>query len=332
MLRTLAGDTAATAATAADAALAATLADADLSVVIREPDVRRGVALAGAWLRAQPGAGEVVVISDFQVGALSDSDLDALPASAGRRFVRVGVTGTVPAPAGAGTVRVVGAPAAEAAARAVVGEGVGDAGAAAGGPGIVVAFEGAKEFAADVAALKASARPLDTPAAYALAAQVAGDPKINTSGVFIGTTNSQKQAQKREFGTELNTPDVFFGGGGATLVVISAAAPASFEAAALIARAMRAAAATVVPLAEREPDTLDAATIEAWQRDVRPDAAPRSGEPYPLGRWVWLIVLALVAAETWVRRQRPTSPRAARLKPTPHKEHDTQEVADARVA
>ena len=59
---------------------AVTLADADRSVVIREPDVRRGVALAGAWLREQPGAGEVVVLSDFQVGALSDADFDALPA------------------------------------------------------------------------------------------------------------------------------------------------------------------------------------------------------------------------------------------------------------
>jgi hypothetical protein len=296
--RPLAGDAAATGATAAEAALAATLADADLSVVIREPDVRRGVALAGAWLRAQPGAGEVVVISDFQVGALSEADFDVLPASAARRFVRVGVTGDGPAPARAGTVRVVGAPAAEAAARAVVGDLSGDV----GGPAIVVAFEGAPEFAA----LKASAQPIDTPAAYTLAAAVAGDPKLNTPDVFIG--------------------------GGEGLVLLSSVAPDSVDAAALIARAMRAAAAPSVSFAEREPDTLDAATIDAWHRDARPGDAPRSGEPYPLSRWVWLFVLALLAVETWVRRQRRPSPPAARPKPTPYKEHDTQEVSDARVA
>jgi hypothetical protein len=78
----------------------------------------------------------------------------------------------------------------------------------------------------------------------------------------------------------------------------------------------------VSPLAEREPDTLDAATIEAWQRDARPEAAPRSGEPYPLGRWVWVMVLALVGLETWVRRHRRPSVAT----------HDAQEVPDARVA
>lgn len=284
MQRPLAGDGAGvtTGATAADAALAAALADADAatSVVIRDTDVRRALSRAGAWLREQPGAGEVVVISDFQVGAISDADFDALPASAGRRFVRVGVTGTVPAPAGAGAVRVYGAPAAEAAARAVVGDG----GPAAGEPAIVVAFEGAPEFAQ----LKAAARPIDTPEAYALASRV----------VDVAETLS---------------------GGVSALVVLSTAAPDSVEAAALIANALRAAAAPAVSLAEREPDTIDAAVVDAWQREPRPESAPLSGDPYPLGRWVWALVLALLALETWVRRRRAAAA-------------PEQEVARARVA
>jgi len=292
MLRTLAGDTATTGATAADAAVATALADADTSVVVRDSDVRRALSRAGAWLREQPGAGEVVVISDFQVGAISDADFDALPASAGRRFVRVGVAGTVPAPAGAGTVRVYGAPAAEAAARAVVG---GDSTRAEGAPAIVVAFAGAPEFAP----LKADARPIDTPEMYALAMRVAE----KTSGVFFGSIGDPKK-----------TPDVF-----SAVVFLSTAPPDSVEAATLIANALRAAAAPAVSLPEREPDTTDAAVVDSWQREPRPDVAPGSGDPYSLSRWVWGLVLALLALETWVRRQRATAV-------------VSQEVPHARVA
>jgi len=139
-----------------------------------------------------------------------------------------------------------------------------------------------------------------------LAAAVAGAEK--PSGGFFLLSNEKKP------------PDGFSGTG--ALLVLSSAPPDSVDAAALIARAMRAAAAPAVSLAEREPDTLDAELVEAWQRDARPDDAPRNGEPYPLGRWVWLIVLVLVGVETWVRRQRRPSLPA----------HDTQEVPDARVA
>jgi len=289
LLRTLAGEGAATGATAADAAgisgataaeaaVAAALADADadVTVVVRDTDVRRALARAGAWLREQPGAGEVVVISDFQVGAIGEADFDVLPASAGRRFVRVGVTGTVPAPPGAGTVRVYGAPAAEAAARAVVGDAGDDGGRAAGAAAIVVAFEGAPEFAR----LKAEAQPIDTPEAYALAMRVDGDGKIASELI------------SRKISSET--------------IFLSTAPPDSVEAATLIANALRAAAASTVSLAEQEPDTIDAAIIDSWQREPRPDMAPRSGAPYALSRWAWALVLALLAIETWVRRQRAT--------------------------
>lgn len=287
LLRTLADPDVAAGATsgamAADDAAVVALADSDpaSSVVVRDVDVRRGLARAGAWLREQPGAGEVIVVSDFQVGAVGEADFDVLPGSTGRRFVRVGVTGTVPAPPGAGTVRVYGAPAAEAAARAVVGDVGGEGGRAAGAAGIVVAFEGAPEFAR----LKVDARPIDTPEAYALAMRAA--PEM-TSGVFFGGTHAPK-----------TTPDVI-----SAVVLLSTAPPDSLEAATLIANALRAAAASTVSLAEQEPDTINAATVESWQREPRPDLARRSGQPYPLGRWVWALVLALLALETWVRRQR----------------------------
>jgi len=271
-----------------DAAVETARADADVDahVVIRAGDLRAGLAQAGAWLRTQPGAGDVVVISDFQVGAMSEADLDTLPASAGRRFVRVGVTGAVPAPAGAGTVRVHGAAAAEAAARSVVG----DTSAAAISPeiaaGIVIAFEGAPEYAA----LKDTAQPIDTPAMYDLAAQIVGNEMTpeKASGGFFFLSNEKRP------------PDVFSG-----LLVLSTLPPDSVEAAALIARALRAAAAPAVTLAEREPDVLPDEVVNAWQREPRADLAPGSGQPQPLGRWIWALVLILLAVETGVRRARP---------------------------
>jgi len=300
MLRTLADGR--TGASAADAALAVLdVPPGDDVVVIRTADVRDGVAQAGAWLRTQSRVGEVTVISDFQVGALVEADFDALPATAGRRFVRVGVTGTVPAPPGVGTVRVHGAAAAEAAARAVMSaEAMSSVIASAlTTPTIVIAFEGAPEFAD----LKAAATPIKTPAMYDIARRV--DPEL-TSGVFSGAlVDSEK------------TPDVI-----SELIVLSTLPPDSVEAAALIARALRAARESSVPLAEREPDVLTADVTDAWQRDPRPQEVPRSGEPAPFGRWLWALVLVLLAVETWVRRTRPTA-----IVPT-----RTEEDAHARVA
>jgi len=258
-----------------DAAVETARADGDALVVIRAADVRAGLAQAGAWLRTQPGVGEVVVISDFQVGAIVEADFDALPASAGRRLMRVGVTGAVPAPPGAGTVQVHGAAAAEAAARAVVSsEAISDEIDSELDPSIVIAFEGAPEYAA----LKAAAEPINTPAMYQLAAQVAG---IQMSSEAI------------------------FGKIASELIVLPPLPPDSVEAAALIARALRAAAAPAVTLAEREPDVLPAETVSAWEREPRADLAPAGGAPWPLGRWGWALVLALLAVEIWVRRSRP---------------------------
>lgn len=261
---------------AAEDAVTAAVADTDRVVVIRQSDVRRGLAQAGAWLREQPGAGEVVVISDFQIGAVTEEDFDPLPASAGRLCVRVGVTGPVPAPPGSGIVTVYGAPTAEAAARAVVSPVPGVAtGQTSPAPTIAVVFEGVPEYSR----LIAEGRPLDSPASYALADRIAGTMAV-----------------------EMRATDRF------DVVLLSKARPDSIDAATLIARALDVAAAPAVPLAEREPDTVDESTVEQWRRDPRPDVASTTAAPRPLTRWLWLVVLGLLLLETWVRRERGHAP------------------------
>ncbi|MGE3345396.1 MAG: BatA domain-containing protein, partial [Vicinamibacterales bacterium] len=154
--------------TAADGRTGTTLADAVVTalepapraVVIPADDLREGLAQAAAWLRAQPGAGEATVVSDFQVGAITEADLDVLPASAGRRLIPLPVAGAVPAPARGSVVRVYGAPAAATAARQVSGIELGGEFPGGNSPpsSIVLVFPGAPEAAAQ----QAQARPLDS--------------------------------------------------------------------------------------------------------------------------------------------------------------------------
>jgi Aerotolerance regulator N-terminal len=51
-----------------------------------------GIERAGAWLeRVPPSRREIVVISDFQLGALAERDLAPIPAAAGIRLIRAGI-------------------------------------------------------------------------------------------------------------------------------------------------------------------------------------------------------------------------------------------------
>lgn len=99
------------------------------AVTISTERVSEGVAQAAAWLATQVAPRELVVISDFQVGALVQSDLETVPADADVRLLPVAVSGPVaapPAPA-RGQLRVLAsredagaAAAAESAARSIV--------------------------------------------------------------------------------------------------------------------------------------------------------------------------------------------------------------------
>jgi hypothetical protein len=80
----------------ATAAAAAQLADAEsqaaaFNVRIQEGDLRAGLDKAAAALKALPPARrEIVVISDFQTGALHPADVERVPGEIGVRLVQVG--------------------------------------------------------------------------------------------------------------------------------------------------------------------------------------------------------------------------------------------------
>ena len=267
------------------------------SVMISTERVSEGVAQAAAWLEKQVPPRELVVVSDFQVGTLVESDFDTVPEDADVRLVPIAVSGPVPAaPAPArGTLRVVvgrdqaaRASAAAAAARSTEKT-----------SGIFSVekdsrrlFEVAVVFAGVPGwdEQRRSAQPVDTPELFAWIADIRRELRRlgtseKTSGVFF--------AKK--------TPDVFSEAG---LTIFTDVDPGSEQAAALMAAILRAAAPPALPVAEREPDTLTSATLEGWQRVATPasSVAGRAGERSD-GRWFWLVALILFGVEARMRRR-----------------------------
>jgi hypothetical protein len=90
------------------------------------------------------------------------------------------------------------------------------------------------------------------------------------------------------------------------LLVFSNDAVNSVRSAALIA-ALRRALSAAQPVGELDPSTIPRAVISSWQR--APGATPTrettdtSNGPSD-GRWLWVVVLGLLAVEWWLRRER----------------------------
>ncbi len=69
-----------------------------------------------------------------------------------------------------------------------------------------------------------------------------------------------------------------------------------------MAAILRVAGPQALTPAEREPDTLAPATLQAWQRDPAPRPALGRNSGRSDGRWFWALALALLALETGMRR------------------------------
>ena len=259
------------------------------SVTVSTDRVSEGVAQAAAWLARQTPPRELVVVSDFQVGALVESDLDTVPEDADVRLLPIAVSGPVPTPASParGTLRV------------MVGQ----------------------EQAAKASAAEAAARELggDLPQ---IASELISPKPLQVSVVF---PSAPKRAELQRRAEQIDTPELFgwvadirqelrrlgqtneLGGDfrkvASELMVFTDVDPGSEQAAALMAAILRAAAPPALSGAEREPDTLAPVTLEGWQRVAA--AAPSAGRPGERsdGRWFWLIALILFGVEAWMRRR-----------------------------
>ena len=309
-VRAVVVDTSASVSSAASAGIiAAELQTGHASRRIDSDRIADGLRRAAAWLpTAPPGRREVVVISDFQHGSISASEVRTLPDGVGLRFVRtqtappdridgghemfdgrpgdrsISLEGwttsvMVSGPSSASpSLRIEGASADEAAKleRIVRMAGVSWPRTA----GMTVVRFGAAGGVADEGGATGSAAP---PALRLLADQVvAGIP-------FSVSTDGDR------------------------LVVSTSVVPSSFDAAALVQAAIG---------SWRDPDahvdaevqSLPEATLEAWSRPPGPadPSAWRHAERSD-GRWFWLVSLICLAGEWWVRG-RPTAVEARHVR------------------
>jgi hypothetical protein len=258
-------------------------------VTVSTERLSEGVAQAAAWLAKQTPPRELVVVSDFQVGALVESDLDTVPEDADVRLLPIAVSGPVPVPSAParGTLRlVVGqeesarASAAEAAARTTSGvvSTDGTANDVTGRFAVVLVFRSAPNRAE----LQRAAQPLDTPELFGWVADIRQELR--------------RLGQANELGGDFRKV-------ASELMIFTDVDPGSEQAAALMAAILQTAAPPVLSVAEREPDTLAPATLEGWQRvAARAPSAGRAGERSD-GRWFWLIALILFGVEARMRRR-----------------------------
>jgi hypothetical protein len=53
-----------------------------------------------------------------------------------------------------------------------------------------------------------------------------------------------------------------------------------------------------------EPTTVSDDVLRSWQREPDANAAQGSTDGASDGRWLWIVALALLGLETWLRRTR----------------------------
>jgi len=257
---------------------ARTLAEAGAHTIVETTAPSQALAGAAAWLNTQPGAREVVVISDFQLGAVVEADVAALPADIGVQWKRIEVapgvnqaTTAVTRASIGNTVRVLAQTNAAVRAQATL-----NAAIAAGAPikddttrRVAIVFPG---FDAG------NTQPVDRPWMGDLVARLPADSLLLRAA--RGTIDGSEQ-----------------------LLLFTRAEPGTLPGARFVSAVLDA-YDTAPSGAERDPDVLADTTLARWSREA--SEAKRAALPdVSDGRWFWLLALLLIGVESWLRRKQP---------------------------
>ena len=326
--------------------------EADDARVVETGDADVAVAGAGAWLLGRSGRRELVVLSDFQAGTIHEDTLRALDPSIGLRMVRLGtdtpattelgyrlgdldatVTVTAradrtelswrtrPADATEDDLLVLGGggdgtPSPAAAARLLARL----LGRPAGPMAIVLPDHPDRE------SLIRAARPVDRPWMFDVVEQVRRDASVRhaaaaeTALVGIEGTALTPLATDSAGRPLASAAAMTVAGIERLGVFVATGADSAFTTAVYGSLPVPTAADLPADLRELDPDRLDEATIRQWERDATPATAATDRPADSDGRWLWLLALALLGVETWLRR------------PAPVEREATREVPRARVA
>jgi hypothetical protein len=261
----------------------AALAGATAPATIEAPRLRQALDAAILRLADAPGVREIVVVSDFQLGALDRFDLARVPADVGIRLMAVemppGIEPRTVSASVAPQIAVAAAPARqsqlEAVLKAVVASSTSSTAPSA--EVVTVVFPGAP----DAASLRASAQPIDRAWMIDVVARTG-----------LGADVDARQTADGRLLLFAADDDVR---AAASLIARVAAASPDFDA-----------------LDELEPGTVPADTLRRWERPPTPrdagQSTPRGRESD--GRWLWAAALVLLAIE-WQIRRRGTGPPSA---------------------
>jgi len=280
-------------------------------------DLRDGLERATAWIRStQPSQREVVLISDFQRGAIDRDTFRQLPADVGIRLVRAG---TGPADRTAALTPVDFWRAAHWQPSIVVN----DAGTRASWQ-----REGRRDAPSWLEVLTApgdvdaGARAKQAAASFGVAA---GDDSHRVVVVFAGGENAGPGAQEVrvpwmvEAAHSLRRSDLLRDGGvnvsvedrEGRFVVRAPIAGSALAAPAVLRAVMLAVRPPAIASPELETATIADTELAAWRRDPAPVGQQDSGRlDESDARWLWVAALALLGVETWARRRRVRTPAA----------------------
>jgi hypothetical protein len=307
--------------------------EAQNSTIIETANPSRTIAGAVAWLGRQPARGELVLVSDFQLGAIDSADIAAIPPAIGVRLARIDVTPTSApleevARVGNGEIVARIAPAAD---RTDVTWTPRDRGTSRAGDSITV-FAGATERTRAAAAMAAARTegvrlPLDSARAHDIAivepqfeqraewlrralapkrpwmidviARLRADPALqqaSANATMLGADSAKGVAAARD----ANGRPVVVGvqdsaGGRERLLLVSSADAGNLASAMLIASVQRA-LSRAAPLSELEPLTLPANVLASWQREPAANTSTRSTANANAGAsdGRWLWIIVLV--------------------------------------
>jgi hypothetical protein len=267
--------------------------------IIEADHLRSGFTDALGWLGQQSGRREIVLISDFQVGAIDDADAARVPAEYGIRVERVHAQ--PPSQVDTGAIRV--------------GDSVVDVRLDLEPTRMTVAWT--RRGAANASPELLESVP-DTWTAIVQAAAAVGVPDgpatrrvgVSTTGPAGGSAEPAPwmfeviEQAHRAWGVVPGdaSPLRFVVPAPATLVAVVDPSIDALRAARLF-RVLTTAAVDRPPVSELEPNGIPEATTLAWVRGPG-DAAGRVADGNASdARWLWLVVLILLGAEWLVRRR-----------------------------
>ena len=297
--------------------VAAVLArESQTSLVIETGAPRRAVAGAIDWSARQRRRAEVVIVSDFQAGTLDAHDVAAVPRRIGLRLSRVPFVPVSNAPiaatrdSGAGSSILILAGIAER-------DGAAAAQRAAALLGVHAPIDSSHSVAIVYvgyerrAEMLVNARSLGSPWMSSLVARLRADSTliVAASSEPVSVASSADTVGRLVVTrTDSGRPAVVavqgqFDGRD-RLILLPFVNASSLTSAALIAATTRA-LSDATPVTELEPTVVSDDVLRSWQREPDAGATSVAGEDGASdGRWMWIITLALLGLETWLRRAR----------------------------